>query len=489
MAESDFTIGDIESAIDSCLRRNSDVPVTAGTVIRQLGGRKTKALADRIDRTLTGDDRFFDDGKGNFTSRAAFFRNYEFVLTPDEWEIQEGILFPGHRFAAYVSPAVFPSETKLCGPDGKPFAAKQINVPVSQVFHYHLLLGSEQLFDFFTAESAANANLSRRPQPTDLVTLNVFDLADFYRKHKFTAGDALLCRVDDWCDGRVTAAFLPADDRKESDLKKWIAAYEKALDPVFDRFESYPEIPEQLAYACFTGAGELPEAGKSASLDEFVRRTNQVEINFDSDHTVLAKRQAEPADYPVELPEGVLLSRGETGEIGSLLREIGSPLTPIEVDSYILDCCYARELDFEEFFARAFGREKLKFVDEGQQAVFYNYVEERFEELTETYNRVDDEPKAPLRSTILELVDDRLAFFDFLSSIDKSTSELSQDDLKELAALSMQLDEVLKLLNDPGYTPDAGDLDRLAETVELRTDEQEALIARLTDRFESGPNQ
>ncbi|MEI2999924.1 MAG: hypothetical protein V8T86_03335 [Victivallis sp.] len=57
-----------------------------------------------------GDDRFFDDGKGNFTSRAAFFRNYEFVLTPDEWEIQEGILFPGHRFAAYVSPAVFPSE-------------------------------------------------------------------------------------------------------------------------------------------------------------------------------------------------------------------------------------------------------------------------------------------------------------------------------------------------------------------------------------------
>ncbi|MEI2999927.1 MAG: hypothetical protein V8T86_03350 [Victivallis sp.] len=53
----------------------------------------------------------------------------------------------------------------------------------------------------------------------------------------------------------------------------------------------------------------------------------------------------------------------------------------------------------------------------------------------------------------------------------------------------MQLDEVLKLLNDPGYTPDAGDLDRLAETVELRTDEQEALIARLTDRFESGPNQ
>ena len=185
----------------------------------------------------------------------------------------------------------------------------------------------------------------------------------------------------------------------------------------------------------------------------------------------------------MELPEGFRVSRGETGEIGALLREVGSPLTPIEVDSYILDCCYARELDFEEFFARAFGREKLKFTDEAQQAVFYNYAEERFEELTETYNRYDDEPKAALRSTILELVDDRLAFFDFLASQEKTREALSHEDLKELAELSLQLDEILKMLNDPGFTPDAGDLDRLAETVELRADDSDALIARLTDKF------
>lgn len=488
MAEFDFTISDIESAIDCCLRRNSGVPISAETVVKQLGGRKTRALSERIDRVLAGDDRFFDDGKGHFTSRAAFFRNYEFILTPDEWEIQEGILFPGHRFAAYVSPSVFPSETRLRDPEGKPFPERQITAPISQIFHYHILLGSEQLFDFFTAESAANAHLSRQLRQDFPVTLNVFDLMDFYREHQFAIGDALLCRVTDWETGQVVVSPLPADERKESDRKQWIAAYEKALEPVFSRFESYAEIPEQLSYACFTGAGELPAAEKSASLDEFVRRTGQVEIRFDSDHTVLAKRQAEADDEPAGLPEGVLFSRGETGEIGALLREIGSPLTPIEIDSYILDCCYARELDFEDFFARAFGREKLKFVDEGQQAVFYNHIEERFEELTETYNRVDDEPKAPLRSTILELVDDRLAFFDFLESLGKSASELPKDGMKELAALSAQLDEILKFLNDPGYTPEPGELDRLEETVELRTDEAEALLSRLTDHFESRPH-
>ncbi|MBS1369322.1 MAG: hypothetical protein HPZ91_05125 [Lentisphaeria bacterium] len=483
-AESEFTIRQIETAIDALIAAKTGKPLTAAQIIRELGGKKLKALADRVDRTLAGDDRFFDDGRGNFTCRSDFFHHYEFLVTPDAWEIEQGWLFPGHRFTAYVNPEVFPSEVILTGPDGKAVKLETVNIPVSQVFHHHLLLGSEQIFDFLTAESAANAHLSRNPQPSDLVTLNVFDLKEFYRKNKFSAGDALLCRVEEWGSGAVSFRCLSGSDRREADLKSWITAYEKALSIVFDRFENYPEIPEQLAYACFFGAGTLPEAAKSASLDEFVRRTNEVEINFDSDHTVLAKRPDNADEYPLELPEGVAVSRGETGEIGALLREIGSPLTPVEVDGYILDCCYARELDFEEFFARAFGREKLNFIDEGQQAVFYNYIEDRFEELTGSYNRVDDEPKAPLRSSILELVDDRLEFFDFLASLGKKLDKLPHEEMHKLAAISMQLDEILKMLNDPGCTPDAGDLDRLSEAVELRTDEQETLISELTGRLE-----
>ncbi len=478
--EPEFSIRQIEEAIDAWIATGTGKELTAAQLIRQLGGKKLRALVDRIDRTLSGDDRFFDDGKGKYTLRADFFRGYEFLVTPDAWEIEQGFLFPGHRFSAFINPEIFPSEIKLTGPDGKAAELETIQLPVSQAFHHHLLLGSEQIFDFFTAESAANAHLSRRPDPDGMVTLNVFDLKEFYRKNHFREGDALLCRVEDWVAGRIRFRALPGDARKESDLKNWIASYEKALETVFDRFESYPEIPEQLAYACFIGRNTLPEAVRSASLDEFVRRTNEVEINFETDHTVLAKRAENPDEYPLNPPEGVSVSRGETGEIGALLREVGSPLTPVEVDSYILDCCYARELDFEEFFARAFGREKLHFTDEGQQAVFYNYVEDRFEELTGNYNRVDDEPKGPVRSSILELVDDRLEFFDFLASIGEKVDQLPHESMHKLAAIALQLDEILKMLNDPGYTPDAAELDHLAETVELRTDEHETLISELT---------
>ena len=158
----------------------------------------------------------------------------------------------------------------------------------------------------------------------------------------------------------------------------------------------------------------------------------------------------------------------------------------MEIDSFILDNCHARELEFEDFFARAFGREKLNFTDEGQQAVFYNYIEDRFEELTGEYNRYDDEPKAPLRSTVMELVEDRLNFFDFLSNENASPEQLPHDEMHRLAEIAMQLNEILKLLNNPGFTPDNAELDRLTETVELRADDQDALIGRLTDRFADG---
>ena len=171
---------------------------------------------------------------------------------------------------------------------------------------------------------------------------------------------------------------------------------------------------------------------------------------------------------------------GAQENLTAMLREIGSPLSPVEIDSFILDNCYARELEFEDFFARAFGREKLHFVDEGQQAVFYNYIEDRFEELTGNYNRVDDELKAPLRSTIMELVGDRLEFFDFLESAGEKLDQLPQEKVHRLAEVSMQLVEILKMLNDPRFTPDETELDQLTETVEQRADDQEALIAELS---------
>ena len=482
MSDNPVPLKAIEEAVETLLPGTDGGDFTMQAVLKAVNAGKSQKLQERIERFLDGDGRFFSDGRGKFRLKSGFFRNFEFPVTPDAWEIENGILFPGHRFAPFVAPEIFPSEVRFTAADGAEPERREVTAPLSQIFHYHLLLGSEQVFDFFLADSPANAGIRNSAKPADMVTLNVFDLSRFYREHDFRRGDALLCKVVDYDAGQVEFRHLPGDRRRESELAAYVEQFDKALDLVIDRFENYLEIPEQLCWAFYCGREFLPPAEQAASCDEYLHRTMAVELRCDGDHTVLDRRQTEHDDeYLPELPDGMRFSRGETGEITALLREIGSPLSPVEIDSFILDNCYARELEFEDFFARAFGREKLHFVDEGQQAVFYNYIEDRFEELTGNYNRVDDELKAPLRSTIMELVGDRLEFFDFLESAGEKLDRLPEEKVHRLAEVSMQLVEILKMLNDPRFTPDEAELDQLSETIEQRADDQEALIAELSD--------
>ncbi len=485
MAASEPDFQKIEEAIEAALSASERGRITLSGVLSRLGAGRAQALRARVERTLEGDGRFFYDQSGHYRLRSEFFDGFQFPVTPDSWEIANGLLMPGHRFAPFVSPEIFPSEVLLVPDDGEDAAVelREITAPLSQMFHYALLLGSEQVFDFFVAESAANRGVVRSHGPEEPVTLNAFDLSSFYREHDFAVGDALLCTVSDWSSGRVTFSFLPGSRRKERSLGQFTRKFEQALGTVIDRFENYLEIPEQLSWAFYCGVEILPDVLEWASIDEFMARSTRIEISVDGDHSVLALKQSGEDVESAVLPDGFTVSKGETGEFSALLREVGSPLTPVEVDGFILDCCYMRELDFDAFFARAFGREKLRFADEGQQAVFYNYVEDRFEELTGNYNRVDDEPKAPLRSTIMELVEDRLEFFDYLDSSGGNPEELPKEPLHRLAENSMQLDEILRMLGSEAFTPTAEELDRLESTVELRADDQEALIAELSDRF------
>ena len=106
--------------------------------------------------------------------------------------------------------------------------------------------------------------------------------------------------------------------------------------------------------------------------------------------------------------------------------------------------------------------------------------QERFEELTGSYNRYDDEPKAPIRTNIMELVEERMEFLEYLNTMGSKVDALPQEKIQELAAVAGQLNEILRLLNDPGFTPEQVELEQLADTVENRADDQDKLISELT---------
>lgn len=458
---------------------------------------RSDTLRRRFENAIDADEAFFRDRNWHCMTRRAFFTGREFLITPDRWEIENGFLVPGHRLHPFLSPGVFPSDAELfpAGADGEPAARHSVTAPLGEIFHYHTLLGSEDIFDHFCADDPANRRLAEHHGSHEPVSLTVFDFGEFFRRHEFAPGDALRCRVADYDAGRVEFAFLPASQRSNRKLNEFVNAFDKALGETIDLFGAMLDIPEQLARSCYLGRGELDFG--AASFEEYLRYSLLVGIDAEGDCAVLTLRgrgddaEAEEEEHSgecgcghdrVELPEGISLLPGDTsGEPLEILRELGSPLSAVEIDGFILDELAAQEQDFDAFRARAFAHVDLDGADEVRRVIVRNFLEERFEELCGTFDRIGDELKAPLRSAIMESVEDRIELLDAMAQWEDGRRSAARAKLESIAAIALQLEEALKLLNNPAFTPDGGEAERLRELIDNRSEEQEKVIESLTN--------
>lgn len=487
-----ITPKEIEKVLNGALAAAPGGRITVAQLAGLLPAMETdedrEKLFERLERELDGHERLFRNfADGSYSLRERFFNGQCFVVTPDDYEIEHNILVPGHRFAAFCAEDVFPSEVTLLSSNaGRELETRRFDAGLPEVIHYHLLLGSEQLFDFFIAESPANAALlNHDAAPVKTVELNVFDLTEFYRQNQFSSGDALLLTVENWEDGVFRFQYLNSLERRDQAVKQWIKAFDTALEQVIDRFDDYLEITDQLRWGYFLGGAAL-FGNTSASLDEYIQNTSAIAVNVEnSGHSVLVKKDF-ARDDELLVPDEVSISRGNVSNFNDILRDIGTTLTAAEVDSYMLDQCFRRDLAFDSFFSRCFGDRKLAFADEAQEVSFLNQLEERWENLSETYNRYEDEAKAELRSQILDLVDERTAFFDTLQALEVETDHLPESEMRRLAESALYLSNLLDLLNAPGNTLQESEAEELAELIDEMAVTQEEAIAALNAFMEKG---
>ena len=449
-------------------------------IAAKLGGENDDDLLRRIERLISADTDFFHDDKWNCELKAHYFSRISFAMTPDAWEIREGVLFPGGRLAPFLSEEIFPSDAVFLF-EGEEVPKREITLPFSEAMRYSILLGQDQVITYFEADSDANDGLRYKVSPTVSVTLTVFDCRDLYAKLGFKPGDALIARLTDPEEGVFELTFRPRSERPEAARGKWIVDYENAMAEVVKNFRDYAEIPHQIAWAFYYGGEAVADGG--ASVEEFISESDRIEIRTDGDHAVLSltgmpsdEEKGEEKAPGTELPEGLSISAGETSDFAAMLREVGSLLTPEEVDGFILDNCAARDMTFDRFFARAFPHGPLEYADEAQEAVFLNCLEERFEELSEHYDRVGDEKKAPLRSTVMELVEDKL---DFLAAEEHEEEHGAGHDhckCHKLEPLYGKLDSILRQLNSETFDPGEEELDRIQAKVEELADKLEKIM-------------
>ncbi len=459
---------DIDAAIEATLAAAKNGTFSTTDVLSRLkiSPENMEAEELRLERELDADNSLFKDTDKNiYIMRNKFFTGRQFVITPNEIEIENDILFPGHRFCVFCNEDIFPSEITLLDEDNNDLEVKKFSHEVTALMPCHIFMGSEQIFDYFIADNLKNKALLEAKTSQRDVILNVFDMKEFFRKNKFTSGDALLITVKDWNEGVFTFSYLCGMERRNSKVKEWVNELGSAVEMAIDRFEEYLEIPDQLRWAFFI-SNDLLWGREAGSLDEFYIHSDRIEINFsNASHAVLARKITPQSNGDMDIPDNVAVSSGRISSLGELLEDIDSPLKVVEIDGYIMSQFYNGAPDFDSFFRRCFGMKKLSFADDAQEIIFMNYLEDRWETISSQYNLYDDRPKAQLREQVLEFINERLELLESLKSMDIDPEQLPKKEMKKIAEVSVYFIELLEVLNSENHTLQEEESEEFAEAI------------------------
>ncbi|MDD3117964.1 MAG: hypothetical protein PHQ27_02175 [Victivallales bacterium] len=492
------SIRDIETSLEKFMAGHRDFSFAAAinALPPVVGTEEEQArMIDVVTEILTADQRLFCDRTGeNFFSRAAFLQGKKFCVTPTRFEINQGILFPGHRFAPYCAVEVFPSEVTLREEEGgKGMATREVRAPLAEVIPCHMLLGAEAMFDFLVADHPDNAALLQRIGSADgEVIVVALDLKDFYRRYEFEVGDALEVTVVDWEHGVFSCRGVPGSDRPVRARSEWIEKFTVAVEEVIESDGEYLEIPEQLARAVYCGGPELL-VHPAASIDEFFRQNDAVQIGYVSGSTVLVMKSGveaydeEDAAAGPGVPDEMMISQGKTGNLTEILTDAGSLLRPVEIETVMLDQLYHDLREFDDFYQRCFGNEKLSFADAAQEAVFINFVEDLWETRSESYNRFEDDAKGVVRERLLELIEARLNWLRYTRDLEFDLTRLQDEPaFRSLASGAVHCHSLCELLNSDANFISASEVENMLESLDKMGELQQAQIEELERKIAAG---
>ena len=445
---------------------------------------KQEQYAERIKNVLMNDSLLFYDSENDFVEkRDAFFVDGEFLISPDSFELDNKLLFPGHRFMPFCESDIFPAEIVLKYKDKK-LSLKEGEFSVVNVVPAHMLMGAEQMFDYFIAENPLNMQLAESGlKAKNKVHLNYFDLSEVFEDDIFSKIEYFKVKIIDWQNGSFELQLFNKNEKDPIAYDNWREQFGTALEKVCRTEANYFEVPEQIALGFYRGGRELLK-NPAESYEHFIATTDIVQISYSEGETVLVsgaeiEENMTAEDLDNQLPDGVAVSKGATGDFGELLQEINCPMQQDEIEAYIRNFLYEENNNFEAFYNYCFGNFRLNFADEAQKAVFMNFIEDMWEVISSDYSRVIDKEKAPVRSAVLEIVDKRVEWLRNLEVMDIDEKKLPNDLMEDLAANAVHLSSIIQLLNSEKYILDESEVEDVIETVDVLGKKQQLLINKI----------
>ncbi|MBQ9338420.1 MAG: hypothetical protein IJS14_14110 [Lentisphaeria bacterium] len=438
---------------------------------------------------------FYRPGDELCFNRGAFFKGAKFKILPSALEIREGLLFYGARFAPFCSEDIFADEYEIVSADPKlKFTPKPCPVQFGQVAKLFQMLGRSIMIDCIVADDDGNYDILENSPSAEkaLVKLTAFDFGAFYKKHHFSEGDAIIVTVRNWASGSFSVEYAALDTLPpQEELSAWLSDFEEGLIQVYEEYGEYPEIPDQISRAylnAFRQGHDLRQR-PAISLEEYPALMRDITIRRDGpewslvpvdepavsggyddylpddepehghDHECSCGHDHEHKGDPLQA-EDFSASSARTDTLEHMLEDLSAPLDYTEIYAMIQDDLANGQESAEEFVRKLVDFMGVQFADDGQEAAFYNFIEECWEDASEHFDPVIEQTKTPLRTRLLELNSRRLELARTLVNRYKG-SKIPKKAVERMKDFHARILNTLGLLNADRSLPEGGEYEQL----------------------------
>jgi len=421
-------------------------PFTISECVPKVAGArgKPKSLERKVQEALLGHPNVVPVDKERYVPRVALFGDARFRMAPTEWELERGVFVPGHRFIPFRNASVRSDEYKLVdGATGQALPMKRIRARVADVTVYYELLG----FDEWVIASDVRRDAGRTDSETELV---VWDMAEWYGRHEYVAGDTILATVEDLARGIYRIEPAKAD-RLAADFGR-IREADTALEQA---------VLKVMADDTAVGLLEHQVFQAFATLDRrFLRQPGRHLGGLLSDNPRLAFSHVgagpvlhRPGEEPLkrwfeEAEDQVTEPRGRRASLDAIFQDLG-----ISVDETFVRAMIRDELskngDRDHVLKTIFPGEEPHFFDERQADSFFS----KFDQLWVRLSRAEQRrPSAPaerrLRRQAVELQVRIIGILRRLDAAEARLSELPQDPMMAMLGIQNVAQGMLELLEN-----------------------------------------
>jgi hypothetical protein len=437
-----------------------------------------------LDSWLETSRLVFKDDDGSFIPRALFFKGAEFIIALCPEEVDGFFLIPGHRFTPFCSDRIKPWEYVLLNGEKKEKPKKIIREKMTVLVKYYNLFGMENMIELLAEDHEAinseiftNLNGSS-PENLSLI-VKAFDLAKLFEGRKFSKGEKILIKVNDWNRGICTYEYLSKEACKERERQKtaWGNRLEEGFAQTFDRFGLNIAITEQLAYAYFYAGAEILKDPPVHFGQIFNESKKIFLVPLGMNSILWNKKEIDISSFGGGYDEDGDNSKDPPDSLNGILAYLESLFKDVHIESFMRDELFLRrgEMDDEGFSHvrdRLFPEGEPDFESQKQKRLFLKLCRDMWNKTGKSYNYFADQKFGKLRTETAEILEDIVNWFYSYSErcIGINEKDIPIQEMTMLMQTISMLTDVLHLLNGSQQMDKSNDLEEIKKMLPLVRD-------------------